>query len=139
MRAPVIIALVMMVTGFAVAADSSGKAKADTGATAAAAWLAVVDSGEYAKSWAMSSGMFQMQINAEQWTAALDKSRMPLGAMVTRKVKSAKYSTELPGVPDGEYVVVVFNSSFAKKKKAQETVTVTFENGEWKVAGYFIK
>jgi hypothetical protein len=48
--------------------------------------------------------------------------------------------TTLPGVPDGEYVVVQFDTSFEKKKTAIETVTPMKEpDGRWRVSGYFIK
>jgi hypothetical protein len=48
--------------------------------------------------------------------------------------------TELPGAPDGQYVVMQFETSFANKKSAIETVTFMLEkDGQWKSAGYFIK
>jgi hypothetical protein len=43
-------------------------------------------------------------------------------------------------VPDGEYVVFQFNTSFEQKAAAVETVTAMREkDGTWHVAGYFIK
>jgi hypothetical protein len=46
----------------------------------------------------------------------------------------------LPGAPDGEYVVIQFETSFENKKSAIETVTPMIEiNGGWRVSGYFIK
>jgi hypothetical protein len=45
----------------------------------------------------------------------------------------------LPGAPDGEYVVIQFESSFEKKKSAVETVTPMLEkDGKWRVSGYYI-
>ena len=35
--------------------------------------------------------------------------------------------THLPGAPDGQYLVLQFNTSFAEKKAAVETVTVGLE------------
>lgn len=55
-------------------------------------------------------------------------------------MKSARYRTSVPGAPDGEYVVVQFKTSFDKKAKAIETVTPMKDpDGQWRVAGYFIK
>jgi len=66
--------------------------------------------------------------------------RKPLGNLVSRNLKSAKPSTELPGAPDGQYVVMQFDSSFANKKSAIETVTfVLDQDGQWKAIGYYIK
>ncbi|HEY5894810.1 MAG TPA: DUF4019 domain-containing protein, partial [Chthoniobacterales bacterium] len=60
--------------------------------------------------------------------------------LVSRKLKSAKYTKTLPGAPDGEYVILQFNTTFANKKEAVETVTpMLAQDGKWKVSGYFIK
>ena len=57
-----------------------------------------------------------------------------------RKLKTAKYQTTLPGAPDGQYVVLVFDTSFQNKKEAVETVTMQLEmDGAWKPSGYFIR
>jgi hypothetical protein len=59
---------------------------------------------------------------------------------VTRKVKTKSYRTSLPGAPDGEYVVIQFDTSFVNKKAAVETVTPMMDkNGVWRASGYYIK
>lgn len=66
--------------------------------------------------------------------------RKPLGGLESRHLDSAQFATDLPGAPDGKYVVMKFDTSFANKKSAIETVTFMLEkDGQWKVAGYFIK
>jgi uncharacterized protein DUF4019 len=66
--------------------------------------------------------------------------RKPLGKNLSRVVKSKKYSTSLPGAPDGEYVMIQFKASFESKKSAIETVTPMLgEDGLWRVSGYYIK
>jgi hypothetical protein len=46
----------------------------------------------------------------------------------------------LPGAPDGEYVVIQYETSFEKKAFAIETVTPSFEkDGIWRVSGYYIE
>jgi len=58
----------------------------------------------------------------------------------SRKLTNAKYSKSLPGAPDGEYVVVQYQTSFEHKKEAVETVTSALgKDGSWRLAGYFIK
>ena len=75
-----------------------------------------------------------------QWKSSLESVRKPLGSLVSRKLKSAKYSKKLPGAPDGEYVVLQFTTSFTNKTEAVETVTPMLDqDGKWKVSGYFIK
>jgi hypothetical protein len=56
------------------------------------------------------------------------------------QLKSRTYSTTLPGAPDGEYVVIQYQTSFANKKASVETVTPMREkDGRWRVSGYFIR
>ena len=50
------------------------------------------------------------------------------------------YKTSLPGAPDGEYVVMEFTTAFTNKKSAIETITPMLdEDGQWRVAGYYIR
>jgi hypothetical protein len=66
--------------------------------------------------------------------------RKPLGKVIKRSVKSKQYATSLPGAPDGEYVIIQYETSFEKKKVSIETVTPMLEkDGKWRVSGYYIK
>jgi hypothetical protein len=100
----------------------------------------VIDNGDYVQSWQNASVFFQSAVTEEKWKSSLETFRKPLGNLLSRKVKSAKPMTELPGAPDGQYVVMQFETSFANKKSAIETVTFMLDqDGQWKSAGYFIK
>jgi hypothetical protein len=119
----------------------SGQNAAEKAATDAANhWLAVVDAGDYAASWQAAAPAFKAAVAKDQWARALRATRSPLGKVLSRTVKSAKYTTSLPGAPDGKYVVIQYESSFEHKQSAIETVTPTLgEDGQWKVSGYFIR
>jgi hypothetical protein len=66
--------------------------------------------------------------------------RDPLGEVVSRQLRSAQRATELPGAPDGQYLVMQFETAFAGKKTAIETVTFMLADaGQWREAGYYIK
>jgi len=104
------------------------------------AWLALVDSGKYAESWQEASQIFKGAVTKEQWQGALQGVRGPLGKLLSRKLKSATYTKTLPGAPDGEYVVIQYETSFENKQSAVETVTPMLDkDGKWRVSGYFIK
>jgi hypothetical protein len=65
---------------------------------------------------------------------------MPLGKMISRKLKTSVYKTMLPGAPDGQYVIIQFETSSQNKESAIETVTPMFDkDARWRVSGYFIK
>ena len=107
---------------------------------AAEAWLKLVDGAKYAESWEAAATPFRGAVNAETWAKAAGGVRAPLGSVVSRRVSAADYTTTLPGVPDGKYVVIKFDTTFEHKASAVETVTPMAESdGSWKVAGYFIK
>ena len=120
---------------------STPKSAAEKAATSAAqAWLALIDDGNYAKSWQEASAFFQGAVTQKAWEAAMESVRKPLGKQVSRDVKTARSVTTLPGAPDGQYVVMQFDASFTGKKSAIETVTFKLEkDGKWKATGYFIK
>lgn len=133
--------MLVLVTAALTIGSSPGAPKPEEGAQKSAEqWLSLVDSGKYGASWKTAATYFQNAIKLEQWERSLSAVRKPLGDVVSRKVKSAKYTKTVPGAPDGEYVILQFTTSFTNKKDAVETVTPMLDkSGEWKVSGYFIK
>lgn len=106
----------------------------------ALAWLSLVDQEQYEQSWHQAASYFKGAVSQQQWQTTMESVRKPLGEKLSREVKSKEYRTSLPGAPDGEYVVIQFNTSFAHKKSAIETVTPMLDtDGKWKVSGYYIK
>lgn len=103
-------------------------------------WLVLVDSGKYAESWQEASQYFKNAVSEEKWESAMHGTREPLGKVLSRKLRSAQYTTALPGAPDGEYVVIQYDSSLEHKQTAVETITpMRDKDGKWRVSGYFIK
>jgi len=107
---------------------------------AAQKWLAGIDGGHYAESWTDASDFFRGAITQEKWVSALQGVRQPLGSLVSRALMSAQQTSVMPGAPDGQYVVIQFQTSFANDTTAIETVTMGPEqDGQWKASGYYIK
>ena len=109
------------------------------GIPSAVQWLKVVDSGEYEQSWNKAAPFFQTQISNRDWAQALEKARKPLGKVVSREVINSSLHKSLPGVPDGEYIVVILSTSFEQQSSAVETVTMSKTDDGWRAIGYFIK
>jgi beta-lactamase regulating signal transducer with metallopeptidase domain len=107
---------------------------------AAKSWLALVDAGKYQESWKQASQSFKGAVTKEQWGKAMTGVRKSFGINISRKLKSKRYCTSLPGAPDGKYLVIQFKASFKNKKSAIETITPMLDkDGKWRVSGYFIK
>jgi hypothetical protein len=120
-----------------MAGDSEKEAAA---VSAAERWLAMVDSTKYAESWNNASELFKNAVQPKQWEQSMQAVRGPLGKLMSRKVKTKTYKSSLPGAPDGEYVVIQFETTFENKKAAVETVTPMMDkDGIWRVSGYYIK
>ena len=130
-----------LISVFLITALISVNAIADTdeGVPSYNNWFELVDSGRYAESWDKAAPYFQSQITREQWVQALEKVRRPLGRVFTRKFTTSNPHTSLPGVPDGEYSVVTFTTSFEYKSSATETITLSKVDNDWRTVGYFIR
>lgn len=124
-----------LVGAIAMAQDKNEAAK-----KSAESWLAVVDKGDYAASYDEAASIFKLAITKEDWLQKVRAARGPLGKMISRKLKLMQYETTLPGAPDGEYVVIQYDTSFENKRSAVETITPTLDkDGQWRVSGYFIR
>ena len=133
----VFIALFILVLSPVVTAAQKAE---DLAVKAAGEWLALVDQGKYVESWDGAAQLFKGAVTAQQWKASVSAVRKPLGKLISRKIRSKNYTTSLPGAPDGEYVVIQYDTSFENKKSAIETVTpMRDKDGKWRVSGYYIK
>ena len=109
-------------------------------ALAAQSWVSLIDDGNYSQSWKEAAASFQGAVKEKAWEDSMKKFRQPLGALVSRKVKTTQSATSPPGAPAGQYMLMQFETSFKEKNPAIETVTFVLEkDGKWKAAGFFIK
>lgn len=125
-----------LVAPWALAQNKSTEA----GQKAAEDWLASVDGGDFGASWDQAASIFKGAITREKWQKTVANTRGQFGKLLSRKLKSAQYTTSLPGAPDGQYVVIQYDTTFENKKSAVETVTPMLDkDGQWHVSGYFIR
>ena len=115
------------------------RAQPNDAKAAALSWLALIDHGAYAESWAKAGSLFHSRGAATDWTGKIAAARRPLGAAVTRFLARQTAAATLPGAPGGIYEILLFNTHFARKAGAVETVVLAREPAGWKVDGYFIR
>jgi hypothetical protein len=110
------------------------------GMSSAESWIALIDRGQYGESWDAASETFRNGIDRTKWMATVDPVRAPLGGVISRKVRQAQVARTLAGAPEGEYLVVQFDTRFENRPLATEIVTpVKEKDGSWRVAGYVIR
>ena len=120
--------------------QAAGSKPEEVARAAAEEWLVLVDAGKFVESWQKLDPGFAKKVGKKKWTASLAQIRGPLGKLDARKLKSAEYTKELPGAPEGEYVVLQFDSAFERKKPATEKVTMLLgKDLLWRAAGYSVK
>ena len=120
--------------------SNANDVKEEAAVEAARTWLALIDEGKYDDSWETAAVYFKNAITKEKWAQTLTAVRNPLGQLISRDLDSKTYMTSIPGAPDGEYVVIQFQTEFENKKSGVETVTPMLDSdGKWRVSGYFIK
>ncbi len=140
----VMVALLLLALGFspALAQDTNEHVEEVKvlATTAAEHWLALIDTGRYDESWEQAASYFKKAIPHKQWVDSLQGVRQPLGSVLSRVMRQIRYTTTLPGAPDGEYVVIEYDTVFERKKQAIELITPMLDiDGQWRVSGYYIK
>ncbi len=129
----------MVAAALAAPARAADKPE-DLAQAAAESWLKLTDAGDGAASWEQAAKVFKTAVTKEQWTQALAGVRPPLGKVVSRKLASRQYAEKVPGAPEGKYVIIQYQTVFANKPSAVETITPTLDpDGVWRVSGYFIR
>ena len=121
-----------------VAPAFGAEAREDAAQAVVESWLKVVDQGPCAASWEAAADALKTAISKDEWTKGCEGARQVLGKLVSRKLKSRQYTEQLPGLPDGKYVVIQYDSVYEQKASALETVTTMVDfDGTWRVSGYF--
>lgn len=94
-------------------------------------WLVLVDDKNYAQSWSEAAKAFQTRQKTEAWATDAGARREPLGAVASRDLKSIDLSR-------GNIAVVRYDTVFAHKAAAVETITLAFDDGAWSVVDYSV-
>ncbi len=134
------IILVLFVAAPATAQNAAGPSTSMTPTPddRAKQWLTLLDDRNYADAYQQMGAAARGKLSADDWTRKMNDARVPLGAMSSRALKDVKLTRTLPGMRDGQYAVVRYDSAFAHKAAAIESLTLVSENGAWSIAGYSV-
>ena len=104
-------------------------------------WLERIDAGQYETSYGQLADSVKKTATPEKWTRTLADSRKTLGKVLKRTWNQSRFLTTLPDMPDGEYMLVSFETTFEHREKATETITLAkHPNGTaWQIIGYDIR
>ncbi|WP_126174173.1 helix-turn-helix domain-containing protein [Altericroceibacterium xinjiangense] len=114
-------------------------ASASASLSSAREWVSLLDRERWEETWRTAAALFKSQITASQWASTVQSVRQPLGPVSSRTFQSVTKANSLPGAPAGEYEILQFQTDFARKSGAIETVILARDPSGWRVAGYFIR
>ncbi|MEW5724194.1 MAG: DUF4019 domain-containing protein [Thermodesulfobacteriota bacterium] len=124
----------------AVGSAAAGDRELEQALEAVGAWLAVLDSGDYARTWEQAAAYVKEKVSRERWVDNLNIVRRPLGRVISRRLNSTQVTTVLPDAPEGEYFVIHNQTSFESMKDVLETITLMKDrDGTWRVGGYYLE
>ena len=121
-------------------AQAEHEAAIEAAAEAAASWLQLVDEGDYEASFEAAAEVLRNQVTLEQWTTTVGQARGQIDPVGERTRTDARYTTDIPGAPAGEYVLLRYSTEASGDRTVGETVAqMKQSDGSWKVVGYFIQ
>ena len=113
---------------------------AESSVLAAAEFLFLVDTEEYAESWEVTSAVLQKMLTQQAWSEKISELRTFLGPIIERVQQNIAYTDDATDVPSGEYVVMTFVSKFELRERVTETITLLLgDDNRWQVVGYFLR
>jgi Protein of unknown function (DUF4019) len=108
--------------------------------TAVQAWLVLLDKGQIEQSWEEAALTFQLAVTKAKWAQAVKKARGSFEPFGTRRQIMARYTTDLPNAPRGQYVLFQYETNVSGGREVVETVIPVLEGKRgWRVSGYFIR
>jgi hypothetical protein len=119
--------------------DPAVKAAIDQAGQAAQRWLALFDTNNFDACWNALAPAARDQIGKADFSGSLAAVREQYGAAKSRRASKVTFTHKLPGAPDGDYVVLQYETDFANNAHAVETVVPMRTTDGWKVSGYFVR
>jgi Protein of unknown function (DUF4019) len=102
-------------------------------------FLGYLDQGRFADSYAYTGMLIRTQLDRDAFSTEIQKTRLGTGALQSRELIDAGYTTTVSGAPEGQYVVLHYHASFANRQDTVETMWLSLAKGYWRVVGYNIK
>lgn len=107
---------------------------------AAGSFLELLDAGSYQQAWWEGSDLLHLTTDVDQWAEQMRARRDLFGEFVERSLKNVVSRNSLPGLPDGDYAIVLYDCRYEHKQKGLEMMTLGKDAyGAWKVVSYHLR
>ena len=137
-RAGAIVVIALLSSGVTIA---HAQRLVPSARAAAEQWVTLVDAGNADESWRQAAAAFKSVKPTGAWSFSVERLRHVLGPLTSRTFKTSALADELPTGQRGKFVVVRFESVFARQLGTTfETIaTVQEEADQWRVIWYDVK
>lgn len=102
-------------------------------------FISLVDNQDYQAAYNSASDIFKISTLEQGWIVERGRSDELLGHVLDRQLISVKARDSYPGLPDGDYLLVYFETRTERKAKAAEVLLLTKESDRWAVCSYRLK
>ena len=126
------------------ATHNGSKSKADKrsdkaeATVAAEKWVTMLDDGDYEEAFEWEAQDFRMAHTQKQFVRHMQARRAPFGQTLSRSVVGAVNIHKFAGVPEGDYMSIIFKTGFEKKSPTAERVILVKQSVGWRVIDYRI-
>lgn len=118
--------------------DPAVKEATEQAGQAAQRWLALFDAGNFDACWDGLAPAVKGRAGKDEFDASLAAVRQHYGVAKVRRASKVTFTHKLPDAPDGDYVVLQYDTEFANGHGLETVVPMRTPDG-WKVSGYFVR
>jgi hypothetical protein len=138
--AVVIATMSILIAGCAThsAARMEKRANETDARSAASHWLELLDDGDYEEAFEFEAQDFRMSRTQAQFVRYMQARRAPFGKTVSRSIIGSANIHKIVGMPEGNYVSVIFKTFFEHKSPTAERVILVKQEAGWRVVDYRI-
>ena len=135
-----ILALLLLALLVAACVGGSERARETQVTEIAESWLRLLDLGNYDDAWALTAPYYKSIVSHDDFLLRVQAPRQPLGNVVTREVLRTRFSLYAKGRPDGQYFIVIFQTSFqGKRSDTFEHTLLEITPTGWRVTDYVLR
>lgn len=107
--------------------------------TSAERFTAAVDREDYQAAYSIASPILRLKNKQEQWVDEVGQSFQLLGKAKERELMVVRSRDSYPGLPDGNYLIVSYQTETEYKAKAVEVLLLKEQDESWQVCRYTIR
>jgi hypothetical protein len=102
---------------------------------AADAWLALFDADDIEATYEMAAETFKTQVEMQDWEAQAAQVKQAVGELDGRTYMETTYADELPQAPEGDYMIVQYDTQYANLN-VTEFVILVLDEDTWRMVGF---